>query len=160
MTKFAFRAALVAAVLLSIPAQAAPKAEIKGALVLGGVDAKLTHVRARRMVLDDKGSRGYAVLLSAKLAEGDFSSWRTADPQERGNFLHLILDEKGEVWVFDLGHTAAKNKRFGGVTEIKKVTFAVQSDQLTARVRTNGEQSFLDDRFTVDITFEVPLEGK
>jgi hypothetical protein len=78
------------------------------------VDAKLTHVRARRMVLDDKGSRGYAVLLSAKVAEGDFSSWRTADPRERGNFLHHPVDEKSEMWVYDLGHTAAKTGvRFG-----------------------------------------------
>ena len=157
---FARRAALFVASLLSISVLAAQPAEIKGTFVLGGVDAKLTHVRAKRMTLDAKGNTGYAVLLSAEPAEGDFSSWRTADPKERGNFVHIIFDAKGEIWVYELGHRAAKSGRFGGLGDIQKVSFEIRGDRLVAHVRTNGEQSFSDDRYTLDLSFEAPLEAK
>ena len=58
---------------------------LKGTFVLNKTDAKLTHVRATKTVLDDgkKKSAGYAVLLSERPTEGDISSWRTAEPGER-----------------------------------------------------------------------------
>lgn len=146
--------------LLSMPALAAPKAEVKGTLVLGGVDAHLTHVRAAKVTLDATEGAGYEVLLSEKLAEGALSPWRTADPRKQGNFLHLMLTAKGEIWVYELGHAAAKSGRFGGMMEIQKVAFEVRGDQLTAHVRTPGEQTFSEDRFTLDLTFEAPLESK
>jgi len=159
---FARSAALVVAALLSLPALAAAPAEIKGSFVLGGVDAKLTHVRAKRIALDGEAGTFYAVLLSARPAEGDIELWRTGDPKERGNFLHLIFNAKGEIQVYEIGHTSAKSGHglFGGVMEIKKVAFEVRGDHLSAHVRTNGEESFSDDRYTLDLTFEVPLEGK
>jgi hypothetical protein len=157
---FARCTSLMAGVLLSLPALAATKAEIKGSLMVGGVDAHLTHVRAAKVALDAKGTVGYEVVLSAKPAEGPLAAWKTADPRERGNFLHIVFTAKGEVWVYEIGHADAKNRPFGGVSEINKVSFDVQGDQLKAQIRTQGEQSFSDDRFTVDLTFETPVEAK
>ena len=157
---FARCAILSLGALLSMPAPAVPKAEVKGSLVLGGVDAHLSHVRAARASLGAKEGAGYEVVLSARPAEGALSSWKTADPRERGNFLHLVFTAKGDIWVYEIGHTGAKNRPFGGVMEIQKVAFAVRGDQLTGQVRTQGEQSFSEDRFTVDLTFEAPIEAK
>jgi hypothetical protein len=153
-------ATLALGALLSVPAASAQKAEVKGSLVLGGVDAHLAHVRAAKVVLDAKEGTGYEVVLSERPAAGALASWKTADPRERGNFLHLVFTAKGEVWVYEIGHAGAKNRPFGGVMEIQKVAFAVRGNQLTAQVRTLGEQSFSDDRFTLDLTFEATLEGK
>lgn len=152
-------AIFMAALAISALAATSPS-EIKGSLSVGGVDAKLAHVRAKSVALDDKGTAGYAVLFSARPAEGNIESWKTADPKERGNFLYVVLTPKGEIWVYELGHTAAKNTHFGGVTEIEKVALEVKNGQISGRVRTNGEQSFSGDKFTVDLTFRAPVEAK
>jgi hypothetical protein len=152
--------AYVLAALVALSAFAAEKAPVQGAFLVGGVDAGLTHVRARRVPLDDQGMPGFAVLLSARPAEGEITAWRTADPAERGSFVHILFDAKGEVWVAELGHASAKTGRFGVVTELQKVTFEVKGERLSAHVRTAQEESFGDDRYTVDLTFEAPLEGK
>jgi hypothetical protein len=149
---------LLVTAVLAVSAEDKPS--VQGSFRVGGVEAKLTHVRAARVPLDDKGTKGIAVLLSERPSEGDISAWRTADPAERGSFLHIIFDEKGEVWVAELGHAAAKTGRFGVVTELKKVALVVKGDRLNAHVRTAQEESFGDDRFSVDLTFEVTIEGK
>ena len=135
---------------------------LKGTFLMNTIDAKLTHVRAMKTVLDDgkKQSPGYAVLLSERPAEGDFSSWRMAEPRERGSFIFLMLESSGAVWVAELGHSVRKSGRIGVVLELKKVTFAVKDGRLTGHYRTNGEETFFDDRYTIDLTFDAPLEGK
>jgi len=148
---------MVAIAWLAAPLWAAPQGTVQGSFVLDGVDAKLTHVRAARAALD-KGKSGYEVLLSARPADGDLSSWRTAEPAERGSFIHLLFEPNGAIWVADLGHAAAKSGRFGVVTELETVSFGVHGDRLTGHVRTRGEQSFGDDRYSVDLTFDAPLE--
>jgi hypothetical protein len=136
---------------------------VKGTFVMNKSDAKLAHVRATKTVLDDgkKQSPGYAVLLSTKPAEaGDFSAWRMGDPHERGSFIYLMLESNGEVWIAELGHNARKGGKIGVVLEVKKVTFAVKDGRITGQYRTNREETFFDDRYTVDVTFDAPLEGK
>lgn len=160
-TFFTILAIFATCLTISTLVQAAPKpaGELKGTLTVGGVDAKLANVRARAVALDAKTS-GYAVLLSARPAEGDIRTWRTADPKERGNFLYVIFDSKGEIWVYELSHASSKAQHFGGVSEIKKVSFQVKDRMLSAHIRTNGEQTFSEDRFTVDLTFSAPVEDK
>ena len=135
---------------------------LKATFVLNKTDAKLTHVRAMKTVLDDgkKQSAGYAVLLSERPAEGDFSSWRTAEPRERGSFIYLMLESAGEVWIAELGHSSRKGGRIGVVTELKKVTFAVKDGRIMGHYRTNGEETFFDDRYSIDLTFDAPIEDK
>ena len=159
------RALLVALSLLTLAAVAGlPQAPtVKGTFVMNKTDAKLAHVRAMKTVLDDgkKKTPGYAVLLSTKPAEaGDFSAWRLGDPQERGSFIYLLLESNGEVWVAELGHSARKGGKIGVVMEVKKVTLAVKDGRITGQYRTNREETFFDDRYTVDVTFDAPLEGK
>ena len=134
---------------------------VKGTFVLDGMDAKLTHVRVARFVLDEGTKKlGYAILMSAKPATGDINSWRMADPGERGNFVFLVLEPTGDVWIAELGHTARKGGRFGVVLELKKAAFEVKNDRLTGHYRTNGEQRFGDSRYTIDLTFTAPIEGQ
>jgi hypothetical protein len=115
---------IVVAVLV-IPAFA-QKSTVKGTFVLGGVDARLTNVRAVRTVLDDGKTKtpGYAVLLSAKPAVGDIHPWRSGEASERGSFIYMMLEPSGAVWIAD------------------------------------GDETFGDDRYTADLTFEANLEGK
>jgi len=148
--------ALALATVASTLAADAP-GQVKGSFVVGGTDAKLIHVRAKRVALD-KGAKGYAVLLSARPADGEILAWKTADPAEKGSYLHVIFDAKGGVWVADLGHEAAKSGHFGVVTEIETASFAVDGDRLKAHIRTNGEQVFTQDHYSVDLTFDVTLE--
>jgi len=152
---------LVLGMSVSAVAAEAP-ATVKGTFVLNKTEAKLTHVRAAKTVLDDgkKKSPGYAVLLSARPADGDFSAWRTAEPRERGSFIYLLLETSGDVWSAELGHAARKDGRFGVVTELRKVALAVKDGRISGQYRTNGEETFSDDRYTVDLTFDAPLEGK
>ena len=136
---------------------AAQGSTVKGTFVVGGTDAGLKHVRAQRTALDEK-TKGFVVLFSAKPAEGDITDWRMADPKERGSFIYLMLEESGAVWVAELGHANAKTGRFGVVTELEKQSFAVAGDRLKARFATRGEQTFGDDRYTVDLEIDAPLE--
>lgn len=158
-------ALLVALSLLTLAALAGlPQAPtVKGTFVMNKIDAKLAHVRAMKTVLDDgtKKTPGYAVLLSTKPAEaGDFSAWRMGDPQERGSFIYLLLESNGEVWVAELGHSARKRGKIGVGMEVKKVALAVKDGRITRQYRTKREETFFDDRYTVDVTFDAPLEGK
>jgi hypothetical protein len=133
-------------------------AMVKGTFVLEGINADLKHVRATRTTLDEKGKKGYVVLVSEREATGDLASWKTADPKERGSFIHFMFEENGAIWVAELGHKLAKTGRFGVVMELKTVAFKVDGDRLIAHVETPGEQTSDTDHYTVDLTFEVPLE--
>jgi hypothetical protein len=70
--------------------------------------------------------------------------------------LFLVLESTGDVWIAELGHAARKDGRFGVVLELKKAAFAVKGDRLTGHYRTNGEESFGDSKYTIDITFDAP----
>jgi hypothetical protein len=98
--------------------------------------------------------------MSARPVTGDIRSWQTADPAQRGSFVFLVLESTGDVWIAELGHAARKDGRFGVVLELKKAAFAVKGDRLTARYRTNGEESFGESKYTIDITFDAPIEGQ
>jgi hypothetical protein len=151
---------LVLGVSMSSAAAQAP-ATVKATFVMNRIDAGLTHVRAAKIVLDDgkKKSPGYVVLFSARPADGDLSAWHTAEPRERGSFIYLALETTGEVWSAELGHAARKDGTIGVVTELRKVSLAVKDGRISGQYRTNGEQAFFDDRYTVDLTFDAPLEG-
>ncbi len=134
---------------------------VTGTFVLGGTDAKLTHVRVVRTVLDERTKKqGYAILMSAKPATGDVRLWQAADPAERGSFVFLVLEPTGDVWIAELGHAARQGGRFGVMLELKKAAFEVKGDRLTGHYRTNGEESFGDSKYTIDLTFGAPIEGQ
>jgi hypothetical protein len=135
---------------------------VKGTFVMNKTDAKLAHVRATKTVLDDgkKQSAGYTVLLSERVADGDFSSWRLADAHERGSFIYLMLESTGDVWIAQLAHRARKGGSIGVVMELKKVTLSVKDGRIMGQYRTNREETFFDDRYSIDVTFDAPLEGK
>ena len=101
---------------------------------------------------------GYAILLSAREATGDIRPWQTGDPKERGSFIYLQLEPNGAVWSADLGHAAAKSGRFGVVTEVRTSAFQVQGDRLSVTLRTDGEQVFTQDRFSIDLKIEATVE--
>src|SRR5262245_7205157 len=121
--------------------------KVEGTFVVGGADAKLRYVRAARTKLDDKGRMGFAILMSAREATGDFESWRTAEPSKNGSFIYLIVEPNGAVWIAELGHASAKSGRFGVVTEVKTSGFKVQGDQLSVTLTTGGEQAFTQDTY-------------
>ena len=154
------RASLFAfAMVVSSAVMAAPApGKVTGSFIIGGTDAHLKYVRAKQVKLDEKGHMGYAVLLSERPSTGDIEEWRTAEPAKSGNFVHVIFEPSGAIWVAELGHTKAKSGRFGVVTEIQKLAFEVKDQRIAAHIKTNGEQSFGDDHFTVDLTFDAPLE--
>ncbi len=159
MSRLRWLLTAVVALLIASPAMPESKpASVKGTFVVGGADAHLKHVRAKRVKLDEKGKPGYAVLLSERPATGDFSDWRMADPSKRGSFIFLLLEKSGDIWVAELGHAQAKSGRFGVVTELRKVAFDAAGERLAAHVTTGGEQTFTDDRYSVDLTFDAPLE--
>ena len=145
---------------LLVLAAAVSPAVVKGTFIVNGKDAGLRYVRARRDVLDEKGRHGYSVLLSARPATDDIRLWKTAEPSERGSFMYVQLEEKGPVWVAELGHEAAKSGRFGVVTELTADQFKVANGRLSAHLHTIGEQEFSADRYAVDVTIDVPLEEK
>jgi hypothetical protein len=142
-----------------VPGATASAGKVEGSFVVAGKDAQLKHVRAKRVKLDEKGSTGYAVLLSARPATGDITRWELEDPTKSGSFVYVIFEKSGAVWVAHLAHAQAKSRNFGVVTELGKVAFEVRDQRLVAHVRTAGEQTFTDDRYSVDLRFEVPLEG-
>ncbi len=163
MTHHACRSALlgVACLIGVMSVHAAQKpANVEGTFTMAGTDARLKYVRAARAMLDDKGKQGYAILISARPALGDFSTWKTAEPSKNGSFIYLMLEAKGEVWVAELGHTASKSGRFGVVTELKATRFEVRGDELVAHITTPGEQEFSANRYSIDLTIETPLEPK
>jgi hypothetical protein len=137
---------------------AASAGKVDGAFVVAKTDAKLRYARATRAVLDEKGKSGYAILLSERPAEGDISAWRTGEPSKRGSFIYLMLEKNGGVWVAELGHSAAKTGRFGVLTEVAVEGFKAEGSRLTGRLKTAGEQEFSDDRYSIDLAFDVPLE--
>ncbi|HSP14557.1 MAG TPA: hypothetical protein VLV78_07390 [Thermoanaerobaculia bacterium] len=150
---------ILAALLAATPANPTAN-KVQGKFVMNGTDAKLSHVRAMRTKLDEKGKPGYAVLLSAQPAEGEMSSWRTAEPSKRGNFIYLLLEPKGEVWVAELGHTSAKSGHFGVVTELRVAPYAVRGDRISGTVQTAREEEFGGDHYTVDLKFEATLDQR
>jgi hypothetical protein len=149
--------ALVIAVLASGAALMAQD-KVQGTFLVGGKDAGLKFVRAMRVPLDDKGKTGYAILLSAAKAEGDISEWRTAEPAKRGSFMYIMVEPNGAIWIAELGHAAAKTGRFGVVLELKAPKFQVQGNRLIAQFKTEREQSFNADRYTIDLNVEATLE--
>lgn len=143
---------------LAAVAAVAAAGKVTGTFVVGGTDAKLRYVRAMRTRLDEKGKTGYAILLSAREATGDFAAWRSAEPSKQGSFIYLILEPNGAVWVCELGHVAAKSGRFGVVTEVKTSGFKVQGDQLSVTLTTGGEQTFTQDKYTLDLKVDATVE--
>jgi hypothetical protein len=148
---------LIPALLLAVLALGAVSAEIKGTFVMNGAEAALAHARAKSVELEE-GKPGYAVLLSARPAEGDIEAWRSADPAERGSFIYLLLESGGAVWVAELGHTAATSGRFGVVLELETSELTKAGGRLGATLRTRGEETFFENRYTVDLAFDAPLE--
>ncbi|HEV2846993.1 MAG TPA: hypothetical protein VG477_19205 [Thermoanaerobaculia bacterium] len=144
----------------AVEARAADQGRVKGTFVVGGVDAGLKHVRAGRVKLDEKGAMGYAALLSARPAEGELERWQTADPAEKGSFIYVVFEPNGAIWIAELGHAKAKSGRFGVIMEVKVESFKVTGDRLSAHVRTVREQEFTQDKFSLDLTFEAPLEKR
>ncbi len=105
MSRLRWLLTAVVALLIASPAMPESKpANVKGTFVVGGTDAYLKHVRAKRVKLDEKGKAGYAVLLSERPSTGDFSDWRTAEPSKRGSFIFLLLEKSGDIWVAELGN--------------------------------------------------------
>lgn len=137
-------------------AQAPAAGTVEGKFAVNGIDAQLKHVRAVKTPVE--GKQGYSVLLSARPATGDIAPWRTGDPVKRGNFVFVIFENNGAIYVAELAHEKAANTRFGVVTEVKKQAFEVKNNRLVAHIKTQGEQSFLKDKFTMDIKFDVPIE--
>jgi len=163
MTPRTFRRTLVllAAFIAAVSTSAAQEpSKVEGTFIVGGSDAKLRHVRAVRTTLDEKGKPGYAILFSAQPSNDEMASWKTAEPSKRGSFIYLQLEPNGEVWVAELGHDKAKSGRFGVVTEVKVMDFEARGGRLTARLRTDGEQEFSGDHYSIDLRFEVMLEDK
>jgi hypothetical protein len=156
------RVVALAAVLFVVPVvpafTTAAAGKVDGTFVVAGKDAQLKYVRAVRTKLDEKGRMGFALLLSARSATGDIAAWRTAQPSERGSFIVLLLEQTGGVWVAELGHAAAKSGRFGVVSEVKTSGFKVTGDQLTVTVRTDGEQQFTDDRYSINLKVDATIE--
>lgn len=150
---------VITTLLMTVPVSADGNGgKVEGTFVLEGKDAKLQHIRAGRAKLDEKGKMGYAVLLSALPAEGDLARWQTADPAEKGSFIFLLLEANGEVWVAELGHEASTSGRFGVVIEVKANPFTVKDGHLTATLRTAREEEFSGNHYTIDLTFDAPLE--
>lgn len=157
-------AAAPAAVTFPATADRADAADqrLHGSFVLGGADANLAHVRARALELkDNSNAPGYEVLLSERPVKGDYSSFRGADPTEVGNFMYVLLEGNGTVFIAEMGHTgsSAASHRFGILMELKTPQFAVTGDRLSAQIRTEREQEF-NERYSVDVAFEAPLEAK
>lgn len=152
----AFGAGLL--LLLAAGTAVAAAGKVEGTFVVGGTDAKLQYVRALRAKLDEKGRSGFVILLSARPAVGDTAAWRIGEPSERGSFIYLMLEPTGDVWVAELGHAGAKSGRFGVVTEVKTSGFRVQGDQLVVAVRTDGEQEFTADRYSLNLKVEATIE--
>jgi hypothetical protein len=150
-------AALILTLLCVDSIAAAEPQKLEGSFVVEGAEAALSHVRAARVELEPD-MPGYAVLLSARPAEGDLTAWRSADPAEKGSFILLMLEPNGAIWIAELGHAAAKTGRFGVVTEVAASNFSVKGDRLQAHLATGGEQSFNEDRYTIDLQFETTLE--
>jgi hypothetical protein len=151
-----YRTALLAlAFLFATPA---PTGKLSGKFTVGGEDAQLKYVRAQRMKLDDKGHMGIAVLMSAKPLAGDIQRYRAADPVERGSYVLVVFDQNNDVWVADLGHIHAKSRPFGVMTEIKKAAYSVKDGRIAAHITTGGEQVFTEDHYSVDLTFDAPIE--
>lgn len=151
--------ATVAVVLVAsslAPAQAPAEGKMEGKFVVNGIDAQLKHARGVKMPVD--GKQGYAVLLSARPATGDIAPWRTGDPVKRGSFVFVIFEGNGAIYISELAHDKAANTRFGVVTEVKKQAFEVRNNRLVAHIKTPSEQSFTQDKYTVDLKFDVPLE--
>ena len=147
------------ALILALPLlAAATDSKVEGKFIVGGTDAQLKHVRAKRVKLDEKGKQGYAVLLSARPSTGDILEWRTKEPSERGSFIVALFEANGAVWVAELGHIKARSGRFGVVTELQTVSFNVRDDGLMVHVKTDGDQLFTQDTYNVDLTFATPLE--
>ncbi len=151
------RSFVLAAVLMAAPAIAGTSS-VTGTFVLNGKDAGLTHVRAARVTLDEEGRKGVAVLLSARPAEGSFAPWRTGDPAERGSFIYVIFEPNGAIWIAELGHGAADG-RFGVVMEVKVAAYEVKGDHIKAHIRTLREETFSDDVYTLDLSFEADVEA-
>jgi hypothetical protein len=154
------RTLAILTVFIALTNAAQEPSKVEGTFILGGADAKLRHVRAIRAALDEKGKPGYAVLLSAQPATDDIRLWQTAEPAKRGSFIFLMLEPRGEVWVAELGHDKAKSGRFGVVTEVKVTGFEAKGNHLTAHLRTDGEQEFSGDHYSIDLQFDVALEDK
>jgi len=148
----------VLAVFIVLPLPAATTGKVSGAFVLAGSDAQLKYVRATRVKLDEKKS-GYAVVIAAEPPTGEIMDWKTAEPSKKGNFIHIMFESNGDVWVTELGHVKSAAGRFAVVTEVHKVTFDVRDGRLAAHVKTDGDQKF-DDPYNVDLTFEAPIEEK
>jgi hypothetical protein len=147
------------ALLLTLPLLAATsESKVDGKFIVAGTDAQLKYARAKRARLDDKGKQGYAVLLSAQPATGDFLEWRTKEPSEKGSFICVLFEQNGAVWVADIAHVKAKSGRFGVVTELQKVAFEVRNGGIAAHITTNGDQLFTDDHYDIDLTFSAPLD--
>ena len=148
----------LALVILAAAASVAAAGKVEGTFVVGGTDAKLRYVRATRTKLDDKGKTGFVILLSAREVTGELGPWRTGEPSKNGSFIYLILEPNGAVWIAELGHTSAKSGRFGVVTEVQTSGFRVQGDQLSVVLKTNGEQTFTQDRYTIDLKVDATIE--
>jgi hypothetical protein len=98
------------------------------------------------------------VLLSERPADGNIMDWRTADPAERGSFICLLLEPNGAIYIAELGHAKSKTGRFGVMTELQVSAFKVAGDTIAAQLRTQREETFGDDRYTVDVAFEGTFE--
>jgi hypothetical protein len=146
----------IAATLLAVTLGATP-AGVTGTFVVNGEDAGLAHVRSKRVELE-KGKMGYAVLLSARPATGDIDAWRSGDPAELGSFIYVLLESDGAIWVAELGHTAGSPGRFGVVFEVQTSELVHANERLKARLRTRGEETFGENRYTIDLAFDAALE--
>ncbi|MCB1866912.1 MAG: hypothetical protein KDG50_15955 [Chromatiales bacterium] len=150
-------AGLVFGLALIVPGAGALAAgSATGHYVGNGRDAKLPNVS---VIKNDgwEGRKGWTIIASEKPSGGSKKPDFDAQFGKLGDALVLSVTEDGELFSAQICHQALKRSGFSSSGTIKVNGFSMKGGEVSAHFTTDGERSFFDDKWSVDLKINAPL---
>lgn len=139
------------------PANPLIKPGVTGKFVGNGKEAKLAFISAySREAFADKPS------LTIVMTEKDHSRDKKPDFKagfgDYGNALIISChEEDGQIFGCVVSHSAHSKRGFSSVGAIRTSDFQISGGQVQGQLKTDGDEEFFSDKWTVDLTFAAPF---
>ena len=136
----------------SQPAVELAKLGVTGKFVGNGKEGKLNFISAApREAFADKPA--LRIIMTEKDHTRDPRAEMKAGFGDFGNALIISCHEDGRIFGCEVVHTAHSKKGFSSVGSIETLEFQIAGGQVQGKLRTDGEQEFFGDKWSVDLAF-------
>ena len=150
---------LLALALAALGATSAAAADsLTGKYVGNGREAKLVHVLVQPAE-EFSGEKAWTIVASEKDASSSKRPDFDAQFGKLGDALVISITEGGDIFSVQVCHQQLESSGFSTSGTLQVEQFSLADGKLTGHFFTDGEQSFFEDRWSVDVTISADRAG-